>query len=288
MVQNFTEFYFFNNVGKLDQENFSKYMEPFFPDGVLKGVGQELQVYANSTGMKVMIKPGICYVHTHRGANPVAEIELAIEPADPTYGRIDLVVARAVYDIAPNSYMALAIKKGTPSASPAPPIVEKTAGVTWEIPLAQVFISAGVQTISSAAVTDKRIWSVLPIERGGTDAMEASTALENIFEGGVLPLEKGGTGVSTTAAIRQLLELKNAAQMTVGSATVYYPSIGIPASVAVPGLPAGGLVFIEPAQNSRNSFYAADVRYFSHTAGQLTLNSTTTVSGVTVVVGWIG
>lgn len=97
MVQNFTEFYFFNNVGKLDQENFSKYMEPFFPDGVLKGVGQELQVYANSTGMKVMIKPGICYVHTHRGANPVVEIELAIESADPTYGRIDLVVARAVY-----------------------------------------------------------------------------------------------------------------------------------------------------------------------------------------------
>ena len=288
MTQNFTEFFFFNNVGKLNQENFPKYMEPFFPDGVVRGEGQELSVYANSTGMKVMIRPGVCYVHTHRASNPTAEVELPIEPADATYSRIDLVVARAVYDIAPNSYMCLAVKKGAPSANPAPPLVEKTAGVIWEIPLAQVLVGAGVQTISSGAVTDRRIWSVLPIERGGTNAMNASDALSNVFGGGLLSIERGGTNAGSPAGARTNLGLGNAAVKNVGEETVQCAFTGTSLTVPVTGLPAGGLVFIEPAQASRAAFYAADVRYSSHAAGSLTLVATTNPGTISVVVGWIG
>lgn len=286
--QLFNEFFFFNNVGKLNQENFPKYMEAFFPDGVLKGEGQELQVYANSTGMKVMVKPGICYVHTHRASNPTAEVELPIDAADPTYSRIDLVVARAVYDIAPNSYMCLAVKKGVPSVSPVPPLIEQTAGVIWEIPLAEVTVGAGVQTISSGAVTDKRIWAVLPIERGGTKSETAGKALEAIFEGGLLPISKGGTYANTPAGARNNLQLKNAAIMTVSEATVQCAFTGTTLTVGVSGLPAGGLVWIEPVEASRTAFYAADVHYSSHSADSLVLKATTNPGTVTIVVGWIG
>lgn len=339
MAENFSEFGFFNGVWKYNQENWPKYFFDNIPDGVIKNIGNELQVYANSTGMVVSVKTGACMVRTHRGMNLLTETELPIEAADATYGRVDLVVARAVYAVAPNSYMCLDVLKGAPSSSPVAPILTQTAGVLWEIPLAEVYIGAGAVTITAGNVTDKRSFSVLPIRMGGTGGATPQEALANIIGGSALPIVNGGTGADDVAEARgnlgvtalfnatsghdhdgidskkvdganlagivpvahggigadnaaggrTNLGLGSVATKATGSAEVGF-SFGAAGDlgVGVSGLPAAGLVWIEPREDSRAAFYAADVRYLSHSAGWLTLRATSNPGWIAVVVGWIG
>ena len=105
MPVNFTDFGPFNNVWKLNQENWPKFFRHFISDGVIKGSSDEMQVYGDSSGLLVKVKKGECFVHTHRGDNLTQEAILPLGAADQTYSRIDLVVARAVYDIPGQSIM---------------------------------------------------------------------------------------------------------------------------------------------------------------------------------------
>jgi hypothetical protein len=210
MAVNFSEFGFFDGVTKVDQINWPKYLDSYVTDGVVKGYGNDLQVYGNSSGMKVLIKTGKVFVHTHFGILS-NEIELGISAADPTYGRKDLVVARAVYASAPNSIMVLDVKTGAPSSNPVPPTLTKTAGVTWEVPLAIVSVAAGASTIAAGNVTDARIYSVVPFERGGVGSTTQAEALSNIFGGSQLSITNGGTGASTAANARANLGLGSVA-----------------------------------------------------------------------------
>ena len=205
---NFTEFGFFDGIMKVDQENWPKFFSDHISSGVIAGVGNNLQVYANSSGMKVIVKSGSCMIRAHRGTN-TNETELAIAAANATYPRIDLVVARAVYGNTGESYMCLDVLTGAPSASPAVPILTQTAAVIWEIPLAQVAVAAGASTITAGNVTDARIYSVVPLALGGTGAITASGALSNIFGGSSLPIANGGTGQTSVAAARNAFGLGN-------------------------------------------------------------------------------
>ena len=205
---NFTEFGFFDGVMKVDQENWPKFFYNHISDGVISGVGNSLQVYGNSSGMKVMVKSGSCIIRAHRGTN-TNETELAIAAANATYPRIDLVVARAVYGDPGESYMCLDVLTGAPSASPAVPILTQTAAVIWEIPLAQVAVAAGATTITAGNVTDARVYSVVPLALGGTGAITAAGALSNIFGGSSLPVANGGTGQASIAAARNAFGLGN-------------------------------------------------------------------------------
>ncbi len=210
MAINFSEFGFFDGVTKVDQINWPKYLDSYVTDGVVKGYGNDLQVYGNSSGMKVLIKTGKVFVHTHFGILS-NEIELGIPVADPAYGRKDLVVARAVYASAPNSVLVLDVKTGVPSSNPVPPTLTKTAGVTWEVPLAIVSVAAGASTIAAGNVTDARIYSVIPLERGGVGSTTQAEALSNIFGGSQLSITNGGTGASTAANARANLGLGSVA-----------------------------------------------------------------------------
>ena len=308
MAVNFSEFGFFDGVTKVDQINWPKYLDSYVTDGVVKGYGNDLQVYGNSSGMKVLIKTGKVFVHTHFGILS-NEIELGISAADPTYGRKDLVVARAVYASAPNSIMVLDVKTGAPSSNPVPPTLTKTAGVTWEVPLAIVSVAAGASTIAAGNVTDARIYSVVPFERGGVGSTTQAEALSNIFGGSQLSITNGGTGASTAANARANLGLGSVAtentvpvakggtgataastartNLGFGNAAILQTvtkqvtlstgswSSGV-ITISDSDVQANSIILIDPVESSRSAFFASDIRKNSQSSGSYSLKCTTT------------
>ena len=278
MAVNFSEFGFFDGVTKVDQINWPKYLDSYVTDGVVKGYGNDLQVYGNSSGMKVLIKTGKVFVHTHFGILS-NEVELGIPAADPTYGRKDLVVARAVYASAPNSIMVLDVKTGAPSSNPVPPTLTKTAGVTWEVPLAIVSVAAGASTISSGAVADARIYSVVPFERGGVGSTTQAEALSNIFGGSQLSVANGGTGASTATGARTNLGFGNAAILQTVAKQVTLSTGSWSSNVITISdgdVAANSIILIDPTESSRSAFFASDIRKNSQSAGSYSLRCTTT------------
>jgi len=278
MAVNFSEFGFFDGVTKVDQINWPKYLDSYVTDGVVKGYGNDLQVYGNSSGMKVLIKTGKVFVHTHFGILS-NEVELGIPAADPTYGRKDLVVARAVYASAPNSIMVLDVKTGAPSSNPVPPTLTKTAGVTWEVPLAIVSVAAGASTISSGAVTDARVYSVIPFERGGVGSTTQAEALSNIFGGSQLSVANGGTGASTASGARLNLGFGNAAILQTVSKQVTLTTGGWSSGVITisdSNVAANSIILLDPVESSRSAFFASDIRKNSQGSGSYSLKCTTT------------
>ena len=144
---------FFNSILPLNQTNWADYFAPAISDGIIAGINNEMQVFANSSGMYVYVKSGECRVRSHRGVLS-AQATLDIAAADLSYDRKDLVVARVTYGNP--STMVVAVKTGTPSATPTVPAVTQTAGDVWEIPLAEVTVGSGVVTITANDVADRR------------------------------------------------------------------------------------------------------------------------------------
>lgn len=148
---NFSNYGFFDEHEPLTQVNWASYFSPVVPDGVIAGIGDELLVDANSTGMKVRVHSGECRVRSHRGElSLLSEVDI---PAASNNPRIDLVVARVTYD---NASMIITSIKGTPAANPVCPQVTQNAGNVWEIPLAEVLVPKNAMTISAENVTDRR------------------------------------------------------------------------------------------------------------------------------------
>ena len=264
MAINFDEFGFFDGVTRVDQVNWPKYMNATQPDGVVCSeevvieYGGAMNVYANSSGMKVFVHPGFCYVHSHYGISRSVR-ELPIQAAHGSLPRIDLVVARARYDAAPNSVLELDVVSGVPSAGPEAPEPRQEAGVIWEIPLARVRVNAGAVTIANSNVTDVRTCSKLPIEQGGTGATSKEGARANL---------------GITYGTRQV--------------TVNRIAGGNTAPAYCQGLPDGGMVWIEPVDECWEVCSYSGVRYYSHSANILKVKATTTViSPITLNVGWI-
>ena len=162
---NFDSYGFFNNVLPLTQTNWANYFAPSIPDGVISGIGGEMEVYANSSGMHVYVRSGECRARSHRGALS-AEITIDIAAASATKPRIDLVVARVTYGNP--STMVVAVKTGTAATTPSAPSVTQTAGDVWEIPLAEVYVAAAVVTITADNVTDRRF-----VYKQGNDSVTA-------------------------------------------------------------------------------------------------------------------
>lgn len=164
----FTEFGFFDDVFHLDQINWPKVFHPYMSDGIVPGIGNEMTVFANASGMNVFVRDGECRVRSHRGALAQG-IELEIEPADSSFKRIDLVVARVKYENAPNSTMKVAVITGQPAANPTAPTATKIEGDIWELPLAEVHVDPGVTNVGSDKVFERKQYSVVG---GGADPME--------------------------------------------------------------------------------------------------------------------
>ena len=153
MSVSFDEYGFFNGVWEFNQVNWAKMMSPTVPDGVMGGIGDELQVWADSSGMMVHVKTGECRVRGHRGSLE-SPVNLTITAADSVNPRIDLVVARVTYGSP--STMVLDVLTGTAAEEPVVPEVTQVAGDTWEIALASVKVIAGTTSIVAGDVSDYR------------------------------------------------------------------------------------------------------------------------------------
>jgi len=146
---------FFNGILALEQSNWANYWKGIIPDGVVSGQDDEMEVFAQSDGMKVHVKTGQTMVDNHRvWLTSAKEVEIAA--ADSSNPRIDLIVLRVVYGETGESMAYLDAITGTPAANPSAPALTQVTGGTYEVALASVLVGAGVTTIAADKVTDLR------------------------------------------------------------------------------------------------------------------------------------
>ena len=128
-------------------------------DGVVYGYGGGLAVAATDpASMNVTVATGAAFVQGRLFEVHTSGETLAIGAADPTNPRIDRVVVKLDNSSAVRS-VSLAVKAGTPAASPVPPTLQRD-GTVWELSLAQVYVAAGATSISSANIADERSYEL--------------------------------------------------------------------------------------------------------------------------------
>lgn len=149
------KFGFFNGIYALEQTNWSYFFHWMLPTCVVANCENELEVYAQSDGMKVYVKTGQAMIIGHR-VWVTSTKTLTIATANGSNPRKDLVVCRIIFGNDGESTAELDVKTGTPASSPSAPTPTTNFGGTYEIALAEVYVSAGAVTISASNVTDRR------------------------------------------------------------------------------------------------------------------------------------
>jgi len=140
--------------GPTTDAEFSAMFRLLFPSSVHGYPGSNaLQVYADSTGLKVKLRAGAGFVRGHRYVND-AELELAIDANASGSMRIDTVVLHLEY--AAVKAINAVVVKGTPGEG-APSLTATENGIL-QYPLADVAVASGASTIAPANVTDRRTW----------------------------------------------------------------------------------------------------------------------------------
>ena len=139
---------FFNGIYGLEQSNWANFWKGIIPDGVVAGIGDELQVYAQSDGKQVHVKIGEATIAGHRcWVNTEKDITIA----DNTTGssRTDGIVLRVTYGNSGQSKISIVAKTGNTA-------VTRNIGTTYEMQLATVTVADGFVTVNPTDVTDKR------------------------------------------------------------------------------------------------------------------------------------
>lgn len=141
----------------IDEAEWSEMAKYFRATGVIEGglALNDLEGYADSTGMQVKVKSGVAMIEGHFLKSTAVET-LPITTADGSNPRIDLIVARVDWV---NNDMELDVVDGAPAGSPSPPALTRTSSV-YEIQLAEVYVDTSVSTIDAGDITDTREWSV--------------------------------------------------------------------------------------------------------------------------------
>lgn len=148
------KFGFFNSVSgdrKYDADDISNFFFNLISDGVLANPADNLKVVQRS-GMTVSVEAGYAMIKAKYYKAESANV-LNIDPADADNPRIDRVCIGLNYSA---RNLSLYVKKGTAAASPTAPELTRTAGVLWEICLAEIAVGAGATAITTADITDKR------------------------------------------------------------------------------------------------------------------------------------
>jgi hypothetical protein len=123
-------------------------------EGVTLGSLNELEVFADSTGMQVKAKSGQAMVRGHYYQNTAVEV-LTLTAADPSNPRIDTVVIEL--DPSANSIL-LKVIAGAPAGSPTPTALVQTDAGVYQFKLAEVAVASGAITITAGNITDFRTY----------------------------------------------------------------------------------------------------------------------------------
>lgn len=170
-------------------------------DGVSPGLGSELAVSASGASMDVSIASGqyigVMGDHALVYSYPSTQT-LTVATADATNPRIDTVVLRFYPPgVEQEGRVILALLAGTPAGSPAAPSLTQNTATVWEVALANIQVDAGVTTIASNKVTDRRGYSLLypsGITAGDTFYVNASGKLSRLAKGTAnMVLQQGAT-----------------------------------------------------------------------------------------------
>jgi hypothetical protein len=164
----------------LTPQQWSKMARNWLNTGIIKGQLNELQVYADSTGMQVKAKSGQAYLNGHFYESDAEEV-LPISMADATNTRIDRIIVRLDYT---DDSVKLAVLQGVPAVSPvAPALTQNTS--RWEISLARISIDKNVSTIAAGNVTNERTYSAIlnSSDRDKLDKLYISRYSPNMLSG---------------------------------------------------------------------------------------------------------
>jgi hypothetical protein len=165
---------FFNSVNgdrKYDAKRFAEYFASFIGNGVFPNPSNNLQVLSNDD-MTVTVKAGKAWINGYILINDDDDYILTLDPADGVLNRIDRIVAR--YDTVDRE-IRLEVKKGTFASSPVAPTLQRDADA-YELALADIYVGAGVISISQSAITDLRLNTELcGIVHGTVEQVDTTT-----------------------------------------------------------------------------------------------------------------
>jgi hypothetical protein len=144
-------------------------------EGVRVGVADDLEPFADNSGMNVKVRAGEALVRGHYYKSTAVET-LTVTAADPTNPRVDLVVLEL--DPIANSII-LKVIAGTPASSPVAPTPVQTDAAVYQQVIATVAVAVGVFSIESADVTDSRTFFVPNSAKQNTITGAATTITDS-------------------------------------------------------------------------------------------------------------
>lgn len=184
-----------DNPTTYDQTTYARIRAIESPDGIIWGEGGAYEVTANDPViMQVNVASGMMFAQGYWCASDTEEA-IEISAADENYDRIDRVVVR--FDIISQTLAEIVVIEGSPASSPQPPDVTQTASM-WEVPLCQIYVAAGVLSITAADITDERTYRDVanvfrnPVTFAG-DVTFAANVGGNIIPAGVISAYGGAT-----------------------------------------------------------------------------------------------
>lgn len=145
---------FFNSVSHdrtYRAEDWAEYFASFIGNGVFPVPSTGLQVVVDN-GMNLLLKAGKAWINGYF-YNNTSDLTITIGTADGQLNRIDRIVVR--WDLT-NRIISAEVKSSTYSASPTAPALQRDADI-YELALADVYVGAGVTTITQSNITDQRL-----------------------------------------------------------------------------------------------------------------------------------
>ena len=151
MAERFFPFRSVSGDRKYSAEDWAAYFALFLSNGVFYSSADRLKVTA-SDGMKLRVGRGAGFI---AGRMYILEEDrtVTLDTADGVLNRIDRIVLRCDYA---NRLIAIAVKKGSYSQVPVAEELTRDADV-YELALADIYVAAGVVTITTANITDQRL-----------------------------------------------------------------------------------------------------------------------------------
>lgn len=184
--------------------------------GVRYGTGSPLLVQASS-GMNVTVNAGVAFVQGSVSATAGmytccldTTATLTVATSDPTNPRIDNVICQVTDSGNSSSTTVITLQTGTPAPSPVAPTLPANS-----LLLATISVAAGVSSISSANITDARVFTAAA--------------------GGIVPMANVTSGISGGAGLYAHDLSTGRLKVSDGSGNARAPKTGAFAPVSTQG-----------------------------------------------------